>query len=164
MIKIVFWNVILGFLAVLIAILVSSTIQTWAANPNLDGDSQPTRLKLNECIADVKEVTAWNDKETLDAARNICEIRQSHAKQKARFLASLKKLREQYQNYTNHGFDKQLPTAIADSWTIVKSCIDFKEGFTYPHNIAVLQVPENVRIRCYSVGADLVESALFNQK
>ncbi|MEH2147581.1 hypothetical protein [Nostoc sp.] len=163
MIKIVFWNVILGFLAILITILVSGTIQAWAANPNLDGDSQPTRLKLNECIADVKEVAAWNDKETLDAARKICEIRQSHAKQKARFLASLKKLREQYQNYTNHGFDKQLPTAIADSWTIVKSCIDFKEGFTSPHNVALLSVPENVRSGCYSLGASLVESALFNQ-
>ncbi|MBH8573063.1 hypothetical protein I8752_08550 [Nostocaceae cyanobacterium CENA369] len=105
MIRIVFWNVILGFLAVLIAILVSGTIQTWAANPNLNGDSHPTRFKLNECIADVKEVTAWNDKQTLDAARKICESRQSHAKQKARFLASLKKLQEQYQNFTNHGFD-----------------------------------------------------------
>ncbi|MEH1820614.1 MAG: hypothetical protein V7L31_16285 [Nostoc sp.] len=163
MIKIVFWNVIWGFLAVLIAILVSGTVQAWATNPNLDGDSQPTRLKLNECIADVKEVTAWEEKETLTAARNICEKRQSHTKQKARFLASLKKLREQYQNYTNHGFDKQLPTAIADSWTIVKSCIDFKEGFTSPHNVAVLSVPEDVRSGCYSLGASLVESALFNQ-
>ncbi|WP_375494081.1 hypothetical protein [uncultured Nostoc sp.] len=130
MIKIVCKNVILGFLAVLIAILVSGTIQ------------------------------AWDEKETLAAARNICDIRQSHTKQKARFLASLKKLREQYQNYTNHGFDKQLPTAIADSWTIVKSCIDFKEGFTSPHNVAVLSVPEDVRSSCYSLGASLVESAL----
>ncbi|MEH1767574.1 MAG: hypothetical protein V7L27_26870 [Nostoc sp.] len=96
------------------------------------------------------------------AARNICDIRQSHAKQKARFLASLKKLREQYQNYTNHGFDKQLRTAITDSWTIVKSCIDFKEGFTYPHNVALLSVPEDVYSGCYSLGASLVESALFN--
>ncbi|MBH8564603.1 hypothetical protein I8748_20855 [Nostoc sp. CENA67] len=164
MIKIVCKNVILGFLAILIAILVSGTIQTWAANPNLDGDSQPTRIKLNECIADVKEVTAWDEKETLAAAREICAVRQSHAKQKARFLKSLKKLQQEYQDATNHGFDKHLPTAIADSWTIVKSCIDFKEGFTYPHNIALLSVPENVRTSCYSLGSDLVESALFSQK
>ncbi|WP_392534727.1 hypothetical protein [Nostoc sp. C117] len=164
MIKIICKNVILGFLAVLIVILVSGTIQTRAANPNLDGDSHPTRLKLNECIADVKEVTAWDEKETLDAARKICDKRQSHAKQKAQFLVSLKKLREQYQNYTNHGFDEHLPTAIEDSWTIVKSCIDFKEGFTYPHNVAILSVPEDVRSGCYSLGISLVESALFNEK
>jgi hypothetical protein len=157
-------NVIFGLLAVLIILMISGIIPTWAANPNLDGDSQPTRIKLNECLADVKEVTAWGEQETLYAARNLCEIRQAHAQQKARFLTSLNKLQQQYKDSTNHGFDKHLPTAIADSWTIVKSCIDFKEGFTYPHNIGVWQVPENVRIHCYSLGANLVESALFNQK
>ncbi|MDZ8066262.1 MAG: hypothetical protein RMY64_11580 [Nostoc sp. DedQUE08] len=155
MIKIVCKNVIWGFLAVLITILVSGTIQTWAANPNLDGNSHPTRLTVNECIADVKEITDWDEKKVLDAARKICESRQSHAKQKARFLASLKKLQEQ--NYRR--FDEHLPTAIEDSWTIVKSCIDFKEGFTSSHNVAVLSVPENVRSSCYSLGASLVESA-----
>ncbi|QIR41744.1 hypothetical protein HCG51_34220 (plasmid) [Tolypothrix sp. PCC 7910] len=164
MMKILYKNVIFGLLAVLITIFIWGTIPTEAANPNLDGDSQPTRIKLSECLADVKEVTAWGEKETLDAARETCELRKAHAQQKTRFLTSLKKLQQEYQDSTNHGFDKHLPTAIADSWTIVKSCIDFKEGFTYPHNIALLKVPENVRIRCYSLGADLVESALFNQK
>ncbi len=164
MIKIASKNVIFGFLAVLIAILISGTNLVWAATPNLDGDSHPNRLKLNECIADVKEVTAWDEKQTLDAARQICEVRQSHATQKARFLASQKKLQEQYKGHTNHGFDQHVPTAIADSWTIVKSCIDFKEGFTYPHNVALLSVPENVRSSCYSLGASLIESSLFNQK
>ncbi|BAY62249.1 hypothetical protein NIES22_23210 [Calothrix brevissima NIES-22] len=164
MIKTLYKNIIFGLLAILITILISATIPAEAANPNLDGDSQPTRIKLSECLADVKEVTAWGDKETLDAARETCELRKAHAQQKTRFLASLKKLQLEYQDSSNHGFDKHLPTAIADSWTIVKSCIDFKEGFTYPHNIALLKVPENIRIRCYSLGADLVESNLFNQK
>ena len=163
MMKIVCKNVIFGLLALLITIFILGTIPTEAANPNLDGDAQPTRIKLSECLADVKEVTAWGDKETLDAAREICELRKTHVQQKMRFLTSLKKLQQQYQDSTNHGFDKHLPTAIKDSWTIVKSCIDFKEGFTYPHNIALLRVPENVRSSCYSLGASLVESSLFNQ-
>ena len=157
-------KVLLFAIVLTIAFMVSVTASNATAIPNLDGDSHPNRLKLNECIADVKEVTAWDEKQTLEAARKICEARQSHTKQKARFLASQKKLHEQYQGYTNHGFDKHLPTAIEDSWTIVKSCIDFKEGFTAPHNIGLLEVPENIRVSCYSLGADLVQSQLFNQK
>jgi hypothetical protein len=138
-----------------------SPSQTLAVTPNLDGESQPHRLKLTDCLTDIKEVTSWDEQETLAAAQNLCHLRQLHTKQKARFLADQQKLREQYQGYTNHGFNKHLPNALEDSWTIVKSCIDFREGFTYPHNIGILQVPENIRINCYSLGAEFLESALF---
>ena len=152
-----------GFLIFITTILVINTIPAKAAIPNLDGESRPNRLKLNECIADVKEVTAWDEKQTLAAARDVCKVRQNHAQQKARFLAAQKKLTQEYQNYTNHGFNKHLPIAIEDSWTIVKSCIDLKEGFTSPHNIGVLEVPETIRSQCYSIGANLIESNLLNQ-
>jgi len=111
-----------GFLSFITVMLVLNTIPAKAIMPNLDGESRPNRLKLNECIADVKEVTEWDEKQTLAAARDVCKVRQNHAQQKARFLAAQKKLTQEYQNYTNHGFNKHLPMAIEDSWTIVKSC------------------------------------------
>ena len=151
----------IGLTAVLFTTLFATTLNAAEAIPNLDGDSQPNRIKLSECIADIKEVTAWDAAETQKAAINLCDLRKAHAKEKSRFLADLKKLQDQYKGHTNHGFEQHLPTAVQNSWTIVKSCIDFKEGFTSPHNIGVMNVPESIRISCYAVGSNLVESQLF---
>ncbi len=49
---------------------------------------------------------------------------------------------------------------MKEAWQIVKLCVDFKEGFTYPHNIALFTVPEDIRISCYRLGSTLVESEL----
>ena len=151
----------IGLTTVLFTTLFATTLNVAEAIPNLDGDSQPNRIKLSECIADVKEVTAWDADKTQKAAINLCDLRKAHVKEKSRFLADLEKLKEQYKGHTNHGFEQHLPTAVKDSWTIVKSCIEFKEGFTYPHNIGVLNVPESIRISCYAVGSNLVESQFF---
>lgn len=148
----------------LFTIVLAGTLRNVGAVPNLDGESHPNRVQLSQCIADVKEVTEWDDNQTQKAALNICDVRKAHAKEKARFLTALGKLNDQYKDYTNHGFSQHLPTATAAAWTIVKSCIDFKEGFTYPHNVGGLSVPENVRSSCYTLGSGLVEAQLFSQQ
>lgn len=151
--------------SIVLTILLSGTLKTFGAIPNLDEDTQPNRVKLTECIADVQQITSgWDETTVRNAAVNICESRKAHAKEKARFLAALGKLSEQYKDYTNHGFAQHLPTATQDAWTIVKNCIDFKEGFTFPHNVGVLIVPENVRSSCYALGSDMVESQLSSRK
>lgn len=152
------------FLTILLTILLSGTLRTVAAMPNLDDDSHPNRVKVEECIADVKQVTEWDANATQKAALNVCQARQSHAKEKARFVAALGKLSAQYKDYTNHGFSQHLPTATNDAWAIVKNCIDFQQGFRSPHNVAVLIVPEDIRKSCYTLGSGLVESQLFTGK
>lgn len=142
-------------------ILLSSTLKTFSAIPNLDEDTQMHRVKLTECIADIKEVTSgWDDTEVQNAAVKICDSRQALTNEKARFLVALGKLNDRYKEQTSHGFAQHLPTATQEAWAIVRSCMDFKEGFSSPHNVAVLIVPENIHSSCYALGADLVESQL----
>lgn len=156
--KIVKYNLLLSSVFLSISI---GQIQAFAATPNLDDDSQPNRTQFNQCVADVKEVVAgWSQQEITQAANQICNARKVHATEKARFIADVAKLNQQYKDYTNHGFNQHLPNATEDAWNIVKSCIDFKEGFTYPHNIAIYIVPNNVRASCYTFGSQLVESQL----
>jgi hypothetical protein len=96
----------------------------------------------------------------MTAARQVCEVRQKHLKQKQRFVKALDKLKQQYKGYTNHGLEQHVSTATKDSWSIVKSCIDFKQGFTYPHNIGTLTVPATIHQECYQMGAELVEAEI----
>jgi hypothetical protein len=132
-----------------------------SAIPNLDGESQPNRVKFSECIADVREVTGgWEQQQMNQAATAICDSRKAHAKEKARFISAIGKLEKQYQGASNHGFDKHVKIATQNSWNIVKNCIEFKEGFTYPHNVGTYRVPNEVRSSCYGMGAGLVESQL----
>ncbi|BAZ37195.1 hypothetical protein NIES4101_31160 [Calothrix sp. NIES-4101] len=133
--------------------------------PNLDGDSQPNRVKFSECMADVQETTSgWEKQQMNSAATAICNARKAHAKEKARFIAAISKLEKQYEGYTNHGFDQHVKVATQDAWNIVKNCIEFKEGFTHPHNVAIYQVPNDVRKSCYAMTAGLVESQLIVSK
>lgn len=146
---------------IVVTIILSSTLKTFSAIPNLDEDTQINRVRLTECIADIKEVTSgWDDTEVQNAAVKICDSRQALTNEKARFLVALGKLNDRYKEQTGHGFAQHLQTATQEAWTIVKSCMDFKEGFTSPHNIALLIVPENIHSSCYALGADLVESQL----
>jgi hypothetical protein len=133
---------------------------SFAATPMLEGEVVLARVKLSECLADVKEVTSWDEAQTMTAARQVCEVRQKHLKQKQRFVKALDKLKQQYKGYTNHGLEQHVPTATKDSWSIVKSCIDFKQGFTYPHNIGTLTVPATIHQECYQMGAELVEAEI----
>ncbi len=136
-------------------------IQSLAVPPNLDDDSQPNRTQLKDCLADVRQsVGGWSEEEIATAANQICNARKAHAKAKAKFIADLAKLHQQYVEITNHGFSQHLNDATNDAWNTVKSCIDFKEGFTYPHNVAIFIVPNDVRSSCYGLGSQLVESQL----
>ncbi len=149
-----------GLSALILVSLLSSTATAEEKYPNLDGESHPERVKMAQCLADVREVTSWSEEETQNAANNVCESRRQHAQKKAQFIEDLRKLTEEYQDQTNHGYAEHLPIAINDAWTTVKSCIDFKEGFTYPHNIGLLLVPESIRQECYTFGSSLVKSQL----
>jgi hypothetical protein len=133
---------------------------SFAATPILEGEVVLSRVKLAECLADVKEVTSWDEAQTMTAARQVCEVRQKHLKQKQRFVKALDKLKQQYKGYTNHGLEQHVPKATTDSWSIVTSCIDFKQGFTHPHNIGTLTVPATIHNECYQVGAELVEAEI----
>jgi hypothetical protein len=149
-----------AFFAIPLSIFTLDIVSS-SAVPNLDGDSQPNRIKLNECMVDVREVTSgWEQQQMNQAATAICNSRKAHAKEKARFIGAISKLEKQYQGYTNHGFDKHVKVATQDAWNVVKNCIEFKEGFTYPHNVAIYRVPNEVRKSCYGMGAGLVESQL----
>lgn len=152
------WSAVVFVLV--LTLLVGGTLRTVGAPPNLDEDTYPDRIQLSQCIDDMKEVTQWGEDETRKAAVTLCEARKVHAKEKAHFSAALEKLHEQYKDATNHGFAQHLPMATDDAWTIVKSCIDFKEGFTSPHNAAALIIPERVRSSCYTLGASLVEAPI----
>jgi hypothetical protein len=134
--------------------------RSFAVTPMLAGEVVLLRVKLSECFADVKEVTGWDEAQTMTAARQVCEVRQKHLKQKQRFVKALEKLQQQYKGYTNHGLEQHVPNATKDSWSIVKSCIDFKQGFTYPHNIGTLTVPATIHQECYQMGAKLVEAEI----
>jgi len=142
---------------ILLVILIASTAKTEEAISNLNDDSHPDRIKLEECIADVKEVTSWSESETRKAALKVCELRTIHAREKAKFLTAMDKLNALYKDTK---FSGNLPTATKEAWNVVKSCIDFKQEFTYPHNVGLLIVPEDLRIRCYRLGSGLVESEL----
>jgi len=145
---------------ILLVILIASTVRSEEAIPNFNGDSNPDRVRLEQCIADVKGVTSWEENETRKAALKLCELRAIHSREKARFLTAMGKLKAKYKDYTNRGFSEHLPIAMKEAGNLVKICIDFKQGFTYPHNIALLTVPEDIRIRCYRLGSSLVESEL----
>jgi hypothetical protein len=149
------------FLILTIVIFTLTRIPAIAVTPNLNGnESHPDRLKLSECVVDLKEVVEWDEEEILAGSQELCKLRQGHAKQKARFLNAQNLLTERYKNNGSSGYNKHLPVAISASWEIVKKCLDFKEGFANPHNIAILTIPELFRMQCYSLGADLVESTL----
>ncbi|PAX53333.1 hypothetical protein [Brunnivagina elsteri] len=151
------------FFAIALSIVTQNVVSSLVV-PNLDGESQPNRVKLSECMADVREVTSgWEQQQMNQAATAICDARKAHAKEKARFIGAISKLEKQYQGYTNHGFDKHVKVATQDAWNIVKNCIEFKEGFTHPHNVAIYQVPNEVRKSCYAIGTGLVESQLFTK-
>ncbi|WP_298906653.1 hypothetical protein [uncultured Nostoc sp.] len=158
MLKNLFKSRVLKFIILIVTMFVLTRIPASAAIPNLDGDTHPNRLKLSECLIDLKKVANWDGEQASEAARRICELRQDHAKQKARFLASQDQLTKIYKDSSR--FKEYLPTAITDSWQIVKSCIDFKEGFTSTHNIEGLTLPEQIRSQCYSLSADFIESHL----
>ncbi len=133
---------------------------SFGATPMIEGESVLARVQLSECLADVKEVTSWDEAQTKTAARQVCEARKKQLKQKQRFVKGLDKLKQQYQGYTNHGLEQHVPNATKDSWSIVKSCINFKEGFTHPHNIGTLIVPAIIYQECYQMGAELVEAEI----
>jgi hypothetical protein len=150
-----------AFFAIPLSILTLDVVYS-SAVPNLDGDSQPNRVKFSECMADVRETTSgWEQQQMNAAATAICNARKAHAKEKARFIGAISKLEQQYKEYTNHGYDKHVKVATQDAWNIVKNCIEFKEGFTHPHNVAIFRVPNEVRKSCYGMGAGLVESQLL---
>jgi hypothetical protein len=148
------------FMAISISII-TLNIASSSAVLNLDGDSQPNRIKLSECMADVREVTGgWEQQRMNQAATAICDARKAHAKEKVRFLGAISKLEKQYKGYTNYGYDKHVKVATQNSWNIVKNCIEFREGFTHPHNVGVYRVPNEIRKSCYGMGTGLVESQL----
>ena len=147
--------------------LIIATLSTLMMGvPQMDGadlpnrDTRPDRVNISECLADVKEVVAWDPKATQSAAKSVCKLRRQHASQKKRFASALVKLHSRYQDRTNHGFDQHIPVAQQNAQSIVKSCIDFKTGFTHPHNIGTLTVPEEIHSTCYDMGIKLVETEL----
>ena len=152
------WSAVL--FALVLTLLLAGTLRTVGEVANPDENSHPDRVQLSQCIADVKGVTEWDDTQTRNAAVNLCEVREAHAKEKAQFLAALRKLNDQYKDVTNHGYSQHLEVATNDAWTIVKSCIDFKDGFTYPHNVALLIIPERIRSSCYALGSSLIEAPI----
>lgn len=154
------WSAVL--FGCVLSLLFAGKLLSVGAFPNLDEETHPDRIQLAQCIADVKEVTQWDENETKKAAVNLCELRKAHAKEKARFQAALLKLNEQYKDATNHGFSQHLPIATNDAWTIVKTCINFKEGFTSPHNVAILNIPEQVHRSCFALGSSLVEASIVH--
>jgi hypothetical protein len=130
------------------------------AAPDIEGDSEPINAQPSQCLADVKEVTAWDETATRQAANQVCTERRRHIRAKQRFETSLVALNREYRERTNHGFSAFLPEAIRRSRAIVENCIALKEGFTAPHNVAALLIPETIRIDCYVVGTQLVEAEL----
>jgi hypothetical protein len=161
MIKIPHKQIFLAVLCTMSLSILTLDVVSSSAVPNLDGDSQPNRVKFSECMADVRGVTGgWEQQQMNQAATAICNSRKAHAKGKARFIGAIGKLEKQYQGASNHGFDKHVKVATQNSWNIVKNCIEFREGFTYPHNVAVYRVPNEIRSSCYGMGVGLVESQL----
>ena len=56
---------------------------------NIPSDKDPINATLNQCISDVKEVTAWDEEQTLKAAKQVCDLREKHIAAKERFSKSL---------------------------------------------------------------------------
>ncbi len=150
----------IALLSSLLSIMITSKLQAQEM-PKIEGDNDPIRMNISECLADIKEVTAWDEESTLEAAKRLCELRQKHSEEKARFYTAIKKLNEQFKDYTNHGFNEHLPTAIKDAEKIVNTCINLKSGFRHPHNIALYMVPEIDLANCYSFGASIIEGELY---
>lgn len=150
----------ISLLSTLWIIMIANTLQAQEL-PNIEGDNDPIRLKMSECLADIKEVTAWDEESTLESAKRLCELRQKHSEEKTRFYTAMKKLNEQFKDYTNHGFNEHLTTAIKDAKKIVDLCINLKSGFRHPHNIGLYMAPEIDITNCYSFGASIIESELY---
>jgi hypothetical protein len=149
------------------SILTITTLSTLIMGASqMDGADQPDpgsrniRTKTSECLADVQAVVAWEPKMTQSAAITLCQLRRQQAIQQQLFAAALVKLHDRYQSQTNHGFAKHITVAQQEAKSIVKSCIDFKTGFTYPHNIGTLTVPAEISASCYKIGINLLETEL----
>jgi 23S rRNA pseudoU1915 N3-methylase RlmH len=147
----------MSIVATLSTLMMGVSQMDGAARPDR---ARPDRTKMSECLADVKEVVAWEAKVTQSSAITLCQLRRQRVIQQKRFASALVRLHDRYQDQTNHGFAKHIPVAQQDAKEIVNSCIDFKTGFTYPHNIATLTVPEEIYASCYGIGIKLVETEL----
>ncbi len=147
-------------IATVLAVVLLSTAAKVEAAPTIEGDTDPINTQPSQCLADVKEVTAWDEAATRQAANQVCAERRRHVQAKQRFEKSLVALNQEYRERTNHGFSQFLPEAVRRSRAIVENCIALKEGFTAPHNVATLLVPETLRSDCYAVGTQLVEAEL----
>jgi hypothetical protein len=127
------------------------------ARPTIPSDGRPLRTVPAECIADVKEVTAWDAAETKKAADTVCDLRTKHGAARKRLLDDLAKLVATFKDVTNHDHAANLPATIKSVQTIVQQCVAALESQQYCHNIACLTLPEDNAIFCENQAAALVE-------
>ena len=115
-------------------------------NPIIPADNNVIRLKLEQCIKDLNEVTSDNDQH--DSAKNLCELREQHLNARQQTLKGLAELVALYKGMTNHDHDQRLAQTISLIQEGVKICIKALASQEYCHNIGCVYEPENDAIFC----------------
>ena len=126
------------------------------ARPTIPTDAGPIRTKLDECTADIKQVTAWDAAATKQAAQELCELRAKHATARKRLGDALAQLVDTFKDATNHDHAAKLPTTIGNVQAMVKQCVATLETQQYCHNVACKTEPEHNAMFCENQAADLV--------
>lgn len=115
----------------------------------IDGNSKPLVQDIAACRAEVDEAIAWGEESNQEEAVKLSALRKEHQSKKEKYIKKLQHMIDVTADWTNHERNKAYENAVKTSVKVLTECIQANERMYYPHNIALLIVPESVRIECY---------------
>ncbi|MCL9683543.1 hypothetical protein [Legionella maioricensis] len=127
-------------------------------DPIIPADSNTIRLKLEQCMEDINEVTS--DTDAHDSAKALCQLREQHLSARQQTLKGLAELVAQYKGMTNHDHDQRLAQTISLIQEGVKTCMKALASQEYCHNLGCAEEPENDAIFCDNQATRIINRIL----
>jgi hypothetical protein len=128
---------------------------------SIRGDSGPIGVSAAECKAEAAEI--MDDPSGGGYAPGLCKLRAAHKRVRARLIAAINHIVDEYAEYTNHDHAQNLPTTVDALQSVVEQCIRALDSQQYCHNIACLTSPEQNAIFCETKATEIAD-AILNPK
>ena len=105
------------------------------------------------CLAEVKEITQWNEADTQKGAREVCAARKAHVDAYAALQASYKTFIQEVMKDRRYDWAE----AAATVPTLVKTCMNHKFSITTGgHNIRIGIINNEIAAACLTLAANLL--------
>ena len=142
-------------LVLIAAVALADKKYTGPLHPKVPADDAAIRTSNAQCVADIKEVTAWSDAETQKAADQLCDLRKKHDVARGHLLDALAKLVADFKDVTNRDHAENLPESIAGVQQLVALCEKTLATQEHAHNIEIPMQVERDAIFCDDQAAAL---------